>query len=150
MDALYQDARAVTGANTLLHSSNSMNKFQGTIVILLMCLGLGLVGWFVFEVSAGLDAKLQGALERIDRVNQKINAPIQWEYRIESIPDRSFDQRINAMGRDGWELVFARRASDGSDYSPTFSYEMIFKRPKKIESDPSEKQKEKTQSSEHK
>ena len=148
MDALYQDdARAVTGGDTLLHSSNSMNKFQGSIVILLMCLGLGLLGWFVFEVSASLDARLQAAVERIDKVNEKVNSTIQWEYRIESIPDRSFDQRINAMGRDGWELVFARRASDGSDYSPTFSYEMIFKRPKKIERDTSEKQKGKTQSS---
>lgn len=148
MDVLFQDDTKVVTTSPAPRLPNSMTTFQGTIIILLICLGLGLLGWFVFEVSAGFDSRLQAGIERLDKVNEKINAPVQWEYRIESLPDRSFDQRINAMGRDGWELVFARRASDGSDYSPTFSYEMIFKRPKKTERDPSEKQKEKASSTE--
>lgn len=140
METLYQDPSKAVTSDIPLQSSYFMNKFQGTVLILLMCVGLGLLGWFVFEVSAGFDGRLQEAIEHIDVVKEKVNAPIQWEYRIESFPDRSFDQRVNAMGRDGWELVFARRASDGSDYSPTFSYEMIFKRPRKVDRDPSEKQ----------
>ena len=116
-----------------------MSKFQGTIMIMLLCIGIGLAGWYVFETSVGIDERLKAGIGRIDAVNEKINTRIEWEYRIESVPDRSFDQRINAMGKEGWELVFARRASDGSDYSPTFSYEMIFKRPKKITAGPSEK-----------
>jgi hypothetical protein len=138
MDALYQDHS--TPASVAPQTSlNTVSKFQGTMVILLLCIGLALLGWYTFEVSAGFDDRMQTLIARIDKTNEKINAPIQWEYRIESFPDRSFDQRINALGRDGWELVFARRASDSSDYSPTYSYEMIFKRPKKVESEATEK-----------
>jgi hypothetical protein len=53
---------------------------------------------------------------------------IKWEYKITSIPDANFTQDINKLGDEGWELVFARRASGGGG---EFSYEMIFKRPKK-------------------
>jgi hypothetical protein len=143
MDALYQHPTAAPVGNPTQTLSNSMSKFQGTVLILLLCIGLALLGWYVFEVSGRFDDRLQAGIARIDAVNEKINASIQWEYRIESFPDRSFDQRISAMGKDGWELVFARRASDGADYSPTFSYEMIFKRPKKLDSGPSDKQTEK-------
>ena len=52
-----------------------------------------------------------------------------WEYKITSVPDGSFDNEMNMLGKEGWELVFARRASDGMTSSPTFSYEMILKRP---------------------
>ena len=51
----------------------------------------------------------------------------QWEYMIESVPDLSWDEGMNKLGNQGWELVFARRAS-GSD--ERMNYEMIFKRPK--------------------
>jgi len=138
MDALYQDSTTPASVETQT-SSNAMSKLQGTMVILLLCIGLALLGWYTFEVSAGFDERMQTLIARVEKTNEKINAPIQWEYRIESVPDRSFDQRINAFGRDGWELVFARRASDGSDYSPTFSYEIIFKRPKKVESESTDK-----------
>lgn len=135
MDATYQNQSGNGPINYVaMPETNSMSKFQGTMIIFLICIGLALMGWYTFEVSAGFDERLQTAIARIDGLNQKIDAPVQWEYKIESFPDRFFDQRMNTMGRDGWELVFARRASDGSDYSPTFSYEMIFKRPKKIES----------------
>ena len=53
-----------------------------------------------------------------------------WEYRIEDVPDASFDTAMQKIGEEGWEVVFARRASDGSTYSPKFSYEVILKRPK--------------------
>ena len=51
---------------------------------------------------------------------------IEWEYKVEAVPDVSFDTSMNKLGSEQWELVFARRAqSDGE-----FAYEMIFKRPK--------------------
>jgi hypothetical protein len=52
---------------------------------------------------------------------------IKWEYKITAVPDANFTEDMNKLGNEGWELVFARRASGGGE----FSYEMIFKRPKK-------------------
>jgi hypothetical protein len=141
MDSLYEDQASVGTSlpSSSLPVSNAMTKFQATIVILLLCVGLGLLGWYIFEISPRAEERIQAGIERIDIISGKINAPIQWEYRVETVPDLSFTQRVNAMGKDSWELVFARRASDGSTYSPVFSYEMIFKRPKKIEATSTEK-----------
>ena len=55
-------------------------------------------------------------------------SPTVWEYHIEAVPDLSFNTRMNQLGQEGWELVTARRASDGDTDNPTMSYEMIFKR----------------------
>ena len=52
-----------------------------------------------------------------------------WEYRIESPSDEEFAKSINAFGAEGWELVFARRATSGEGATSKASYEMIFKRP---------------------
>src|SRR6266498_3553997 len=143
MDSLYEDQAVGTALPYApLPVSNAMTRFQATIVILLLCIGLGLLGWYIFEISSRNEERIQAGIERIDIISGKINAPIQWEYRIETVPDLSFDQRVNAMGKDGWELVFARRASDGSTYSPVFSYEMIFKRPKKIDATSTERSKQ--------
>jgi len=127
-----------------------MTRFQGTILILLLCIGLALQGWYISEVSAGIDERLESGIGRVDAIKEKISGPIEWEYRIESVPDRSFDQRMNAIGKDGWKLVSARRASDGADYSPVFSYEMILKRPKKVDSALSTKPQDKKASSNQK
>jgi len=54
-----------------------------------------------------------------------------WEYKIEAVNDLTFNTDINKLGAEGWELVFARRASSGpadATAKPEFSYEMIFKR----------------------
>lgn len=51
----------------------------------------------------------------------------QWEYLIEAVPDILFEDTMDTYGRDGWELVFARRAR--STLTDSFSYEVIFKRP---------------------
>jgi hypothetical protein len=53
-----------------------------------------------------------------------------WEYKIETISDAIFPTQVNSLGSDGWELVFARRATTGPTESekPIFAYEMIFKR----------------------
>jgi hypothetical protein len=51
-----------------------------------------------------------------------------WEYMILSVPDDMFTQQLDRLGANGWEMVFARRASDGNTPHPTMSYEMIFKR----------------------
>ncbi len=53
----------------------------------------------------------------------------QWEYTLKDVPDADFTDQMNNMGKEGWDVVTARRASDGAD-TPTFSYEIVFKRAK--------------------
>ena len=66
----------------------------------------------------------------------------QWEYLIQSVPDLQFTDMMTLYGRDGWELVFARRAviarsarerlqaiEAGRDLEDEFAYEIIFRRP---------------------
>jgi len=55
-------------------------------------------------------------------------AAARWEYKLESPPDFIFEERMAKYGRDGWELVSARRATSGIAESGSASYEMIFKR----------------------
>jgi hypothetical protein len=49
-----------------------------------------------------------------------------WEYKIEAPMDAMFDTLMNSEGRQGWDLVTARRATGALGAS----YECIFKRPK--------------------
>lgn len=60
---------------------------------------------------------------------QKTPQAVEYEYKVQSVPDLSFTSSMNAIGADGWELVFARRAQDST--TEDFSYECIFKRVKK-------------------
>ena len=49
---------------------------------------------------------------------------VDWVYKVEFVRDAAFSTRVNKIGADGWELVFARRATDDDEYG----YEMIFKK----------------------
>jgi hypothetical protein len=51
-----------------------------------------------------------------------------WEYKVESPDDAILDMVLDRSGRDGWELVFARRVSNEIG---SVKYEMILKRPKR-------------------
>jgi hypothetical protein len=50
----------------------------------------------------------------------------QWDYVISPVHDGLFDVTMKRLGDNGWELIFARRATSNG----TPIYEMIFKRPK--------------------
>ena len=65
--------------------------------------------------------------EFFDRFGPKIGVTPSWEYRLESPSDLRFEEEINKFGEEGWELVFARRAT--SSYGGGASYEIILKRP---------------------
>ena len=54
--------------------------------------------------------------------------PRNWEYRLETPSDYLFEDTMNDLGNEGWELVNARRAT--SKYKSGASYEMIFKKKK--------------------
>lgn len=62
-------------------------------------------------------------------INGQESEPQKWEYKIEAPQDVLFEIKVNELGREGWELVTARRATGGSGYGDSASYEMIFKRP---------------------
>lgn len=51
--------------------------------------------------------------------------PTQFEYMVDSIPDLEWGSKAQELGKEGWELVFARRARDSGD---KFLYECIFQR----------------------
>jgi hypothetical protein len=51
--------------------------------------------------------------------------PTQFEYMVDSIPDLEWGSKAQELGKEGWELVFARRARDSAD---SFLYECIFQR----------------------
>jgi len=90
----------------------TMKGFLSVIIAALLFLCVALLAWPLIKPAAHTQALTQ------------------WEYKIVAIPDAVFEVAMNKLGEDGWELVFARRASDGSSYSPQFSYEVIVKRPK--------------------
>lgn len=48
-----------------------------------------------------------------------------WEYSVVGVPDLEFEAMTAALGSAGWELVFARRASNEAG---DMLYECIFKR----------------------
>jgi hypothetical protein len=53
--------------------------------------------------------------------------PETWQYMIAAPKDTELKAVVDRLGADGWELILARRASDGSTPA-TMSYEMIFKK----------------------
>ena len=58
-----------------------------------------------------------------------VSARQEWEYDVIAIDDLKWDTDGKLMGLQGWEVVSARRASDGAG---TMSYEMLIKRPKLV------------------
>lgn len=81
-----------------------ITKFQGTCIIFFLFIGFGLpVGHLLKPIP-------------------------KWEYTIISPTDLQFEIKMDEAGEEGWELVFARRASSGES---EFCYECIMKRPKK-------------------
>lgn len=53
----------------------------------------------------------------------------QWEYTVTSPPDAVFTKELNDLGKQGWQLVFARRAIDS--LTNEASYEVILQRRKR-------------------
>lgn len=51
--------------------------------------------------------------------------PPKWEYGIEWFEDNDFATSVNKVGQEGWEMVFARRATNANE---KYGYEMIFRR----------------------
>lgn len=94
-----------------------MNKTMMTLMVL---------------VSMGCDALGQGRARATPTVVTPTTVVIpRWDYMIRSVPDLSFTYVMTELGSAGWELVFARRASNGETGGlMVMSYECIFKRPR--------------------
>ena len=83
---------------------------------------LGLLLINSFAITGMLASQIFGVAEPATK-----SALTEWEYKIDAPYDETFESSMNIMGRQGWELVSARRAT--SKYGSP-KYEMIFKRPK--------------------
>lgn len=60
----------------------------------------------------------------------KVNVqPMKYDYMVASIPDLEWGTKAQELGQEGWEMVFARRASDGAD---NMLYECIFQRQSRV------------------
>ena len=94
-------------SETLLIKSEPASKHayvQAAVVLLCLLLSVEILG---FAISMSKTTK--------------------WEYKLESPSDSNFESAVDRMGDQGWELVFARRATSSFGIA---GYEMIFKRPK--------------------
>jgi len=54
--------------------------------------------------------------------------PPRFQFMVAAPTDSTFSLEMNELGREGWEIVSARRASSGEGYARSFSYEVILKR----------------------
>ena len=61
-----------------------------------------------------------------DAIGSGFGTTPKWEYKVSSPSDYSLDRELKELGWEGWELVFARRASSDTGGAV---YEMIFRRP---------------------
>ncbi|NJM56915.1 MAG: hypothetical protein HC857_05040 [Synechococcales cyanobacterium RU_4_20] len=86
---------------------NAMGFLWASSFLLGALLTASIVGWFMPQ--------------RIART--------QWEYRIVSIEDVDFNQALVGLGKDGWELAYARRAIAEEGQVEYSLYEVILKRP---------------------
>ena len=92
---------------TVVRPTSAISQLQGRVMI-------GLLAGLLIAQIFGLTSTRTSTTE--------------WEYAIESPSDSTFQLALDRLGGEGWELVFARRAT--SEFGSP-SYEMILKRPKK-------------------
>jgi|GEM_PF-6829250 len=114
---------------------------QKIIVVLILLLVLSLINIVAFSIlfySRGsdiismIDYKIPSIAYSLDSLNKAFTTPksVKYEYKIISLEDQEFDSKMEEAGDNGWELVFARRAITGGEYSSRGCYECILKRPK--------------------
>ena len=107
---------------------------QGAEVVALLTIGFGLqllyAGWSLDAQKSQLErAKEQLAISTQQMAQDKsiANAVTKWEYKIEAPSDALFTIEMNILGKEGWEMISAKRATSSGGGSA--SYEVILRRP---------------------
>ena len=109
------DIKTTTGAlKSATRSKGFLDYLIASILGLLLINGFAITGMLASQIFGVAEPATKSALT-------------EWEYKIDAPYDETFESSMNIMGRQGWELVSARRAT--SKYGSP-KYEMIFKRPK--------------------
>jgi hypothetical protein len=141
--------------NNLLNSINQINYyfkifliFLVIIIISLFFISINLTDFKLnlSEIKYNLANKsIYHQLELLIDSNKKLELLIElsknkpkYVYRIDSFEDYEFEKKINELGSDGWELVFARRALRTKGYKYDYDlgitedyegvYECIFRK----------------------
>lgn len=99
--------------NDPLVSSSAYPKKGADVVVRVMT--------FVVVILLGTIASLL-AVQTFD------HPPERWQYTVVAPSDANLKNVLDRAGADGWEVVSARRASNGDSENPTFSYELIMKK----------------------
>lgn len=81
----------------------------------------------IVSPTNGMKDKLDAVQEEFHSWGDEILFP-EWEYRVESPSDTVLIQSLDEYGKQGWEVIEARRASDSLR---NFSYEVLMKRRKR-------------------
>lgn len=80
---------------------------------IVVAIAIALLFWIGLELAA------------IERLLNKQKTPPQFEYAVVAPDDSLFDIEMNSLGKRGWEIVSARRATSALSSA---SYEVIMKR----------------------
>jgi hypothetical protein len=78
-------------------------------------------------VGVAILSFLAWKLTAIERLLDKKVTPPEFEYMIAAPKDYAFNREMTELGKQGWEVVSARRATSSNEYEKA-SYEVILKR----------------------
>lgn len=112
------------------HATTTPSTATRRILVVSATLMIGLMAtcvWLIKQANERLDALPRAIDQNTDVLRQMSNTQQgrQWQYITLAPPDNVFDDTLNRLGSDGWELVTARRATSVLGEA---AYEVILRR----------------------
>jgi len=99
------------------------------LISILLIIGVG-INFYLYKQQLKQSQKLEELKNVQSQMLEKLNSSEQYEYQVVSPSDYVFDEKMNEYGQQGWKATDCRRATSGSSYLTTASYECIMIRKK--------------------